>query len=243
MPIKISELERITGVPQSTIRYYVKEGILPQPTKVNKSMAYYDESCVERIALVRELQEKKYYPLSVIKNIISRMDNGISLPSLLSLEDAIFRPRGEGEQRLLSRSEFLDATGIDKGLLDTAEQLNIIIPYNKGGDKPYDQEDVIFAKGIIRGTKDLGIDVREISFYVEYGKKIVEEELRLRKKIVAGKNKDENIAITLTLSEHADELRSYILRRLFQSKVKEMIEKSKDKDKKSLAVTTRGGSR
>ena len=109
MPVKISELERITGVPQSTIRYYVKEGLLPQPTKVNKSMAYYDESCVERIALVRELQEKRYYPLSVIKNIISRMDNGISLPSLLSLEDAIFRPRTEGEQRLMSRQEFMAA--------------------------------------------------------------------------------------------------------------------------------------
>jgi DNA-binding transcriptional MerR regulator len=243
MPIKISELERITGVPQSTIRYYVKEGILPQPTKVNKSMAYYDESCVERIALVRELQEKKYYPLSVIKNIISRIDNGISLTSLLSLEDAIFRPRGEGEQRFLSRAEFLDATGIDEELLDTAEKLNIIIPFNKGGDKPYNQEDVIFAKGIIRGSSELGIDVREISFYVEHGQKIVEEELRLRKKIVAGKNKDENIAITLTLSEHADELRGYILRRLFQSKVKEMMEKSKDKDKKSLAMTIRGGAR
>ena len=241
MPIKISELERITGVPQSTIRYYVKEGILPQPTKVNKSMAYYDESCVERIALVRELQEKRYYPLSVIRNIISRIDNGINLSSLLSLEDAIFRSKVEGDQKLLSRKEFLDITGIDKKLLDTGERLNIIIPYNKGGDKPYNQEDVIFAKGIIRGTSELGIDIREISFYVEHGKKIVEEELKLRKKIVAGKNKDENITITATLSEHADELRGYILRRLFQSKVKEMMEKSKDK--KSPAVNVRGGGR
>ncbi len=225
MPVKISELERITGVPQSTIRYYVKEGLLPQPTKVNKSMAYYDESCVERIALVRELQEKRYYPLSVIKNIISRMDNGISLPSLLSLEDAIFRPRTEGEQRLMSRQEFLAATGIEKSLLDTAEKLKILVPYNQGGTKPYNQEDVLFAKTLMRGSKELGIDIRDMTFYIEHGEKIVEEELRLRKKIVAGKTKNENIRITVTLSEQADELRGYILRRLFQSRVKEMMDK------------------
>ncbi len=225
MPVKISELERITGVPQSTIRYYVKEGLLPQPTKVNKSMAYYDESCVERIALVRELQEKRYYPLSVIKNIISRMDNGISLPSLLSLEDAIFRPRTEGEQRLMSRQELISATGIDKGLLDTAEKLKIIIPYNQGGSKPYNQEDVRFAQTLMKANKELGIDVRDMGFYVNHGEKIVEEELKLRKKIVSGKSKSDNLRITLTLSEHADELRGYILRRLFQSRVKEMMDK------------------
>jgi DNA-binding transcriptional MerR regulator len=225
MPVKISELERITGVPQSTIRYYVKEGLLPQPTKVNKSMAYYDESCVERIALVRELQEKRYYPLSVIKNIISRMDNGISLPSLLSLEDAIFRPRTDGEQRLISRQELIAATGIDKGLLDMAEKLKIIIPYNQGGSKPYNQEDVRFSQTLMKANKELGIDVRDMIFYVHHGEKIVEEELKLRKKIVSGKSKSDNLRITLTLSEHADELRGYILRRLFQSRVKEMMDK------------------
>jgi DNA-binding transcriptional MerR regulator len=230
MPVKISELERVTGVPQSTIRYYVKEGLLPQPTKVNKSMAYYDESCVERIALVRELQEKRYYPLSVIKNIISRMDNGISLPSLLSLEDAIFRPRNQGEQRLMSRQEFLAATGIDKALLDSAERLRILVPYNQGGPKPYNQEDLLFAKSLMRGNKELGIDINDMTFYIEHGEKIVEQELKLRKKIVAGKSKNENIKITVTLSEQADELRGYILRRLFQSRVKEMMEKLPKKE-------------
>jgi DNA-binding transcriptional MerR regulator len=225
MPVKISELERISGIPQSTIRYYVKEGLLPRPTKVNKSMAYYDESCIERIALIRELQEKRYYPLSVIRNIMSRMDNGIPLPSLLTLEDAIFRPRSEGQQGLLSRDEFIAATGIDRKLLDAAEKKRVIIPYNRGGTKPYNQEDVAFARNIISGTKELGIAINEVAFYVEYGEKIVEEELKLRKKIVAGKSKSDNIRITVTLSEHADELRGYILRRLFQTRVKEMMEK------------------
>lgn len=226
MSLKISELEKITGVPQSTIRYYVKEGLLPKPEKVNKSMSYYDESCIERIGLVRRLQEKKYYPLSVIKNVIKRIDEGTNLNGLISLEDAIFRPRDEGEQRLMTKEEFLDASGMDKELLEEAQAMKLLIPYNRGGEKPYNHEDLTFAINVLRGCKELNIDVKDMGFYVEYGRKIVEEEIILRKKLVTGKPRNENIEITAQLSERVDEIRSYILRRLFQSKVTDMIEKS-----------------
>ena len=47
MGIKIGEIAKRSGVPVSTIRFYVKEGLLPFPEKVNKKMAYYDESCIK----------------------------------------------------------------------------------------------------------------------------------------------------------------------------------------------------
>jgi DNA-binding transcriptional MerR regulator len=225
MSLKISELEKITGVPQSTIRYYVKEGLLPKPEKVNKSMSYYDESCIDRIALVIELKEKKYYPLSVIRNIIKSIDKGASLNGLISLRDAIFSPKVEGEQILMDRDEFLKASGMDKEHLKQAEEMKILIPFNKGGKKPYNHEDLNFARHIVWGYKELKTDVTEMKFYVELGEKIVEKEISLRKRIVSGKSKDENIKITARLSERADEMRGYILRRLFQTKVRKMIEK------------------
>lgn len=225
MSLKISELEKITGVPQSTIRYYVKEGLLPRPEKVNKSMSYYDESCIERIALVIELKEKKYYPLSVIRNIIKSIEKGANLNGLISLRDAIFSPKVEGEPILMDRDEFIKASGMDKEHLKKAEEMKILIPFNKGGKKPYNHEDLNFARHIVWGYKELKTDVTEMKFYVELGEKIVEEEIKLRKRIVSGKSKDENIKITARLSERADEMRGYILRRLFQTKVRKMIEK------------------
>jgi DNA-binding transcriptional MerR regulator len=224
MSLKISELEKVTGVPQSTIRYYVKEGLLPKPEKVNKSMSYYDESCIERIALVKELKEKKYYPLSVIRNIIKGIEKGASLNGLISLRDAIFSPKDKGEPILMDRDEFLKVSGMDDELLNMAEAMNILIPFNKGGEKPYDHEDLNFARHIVWGFNELKIDIADMKFYIELGKKIVDEEMKLRKRIVSGKSKDENLKITVHLSERADEMRSYILRRLFQAKVKTMIE-------------------
>jgi len=225
MPLKISELAKVTGVPQSTIRYYVKEGLLPKPAKVNKSMSYYDESCIDRINFVKELQDKKYYPLSVIRNIIKQIEEGTDLQEVLSLEDAIFRPKNDGTRDLFTRKEFLQASGLTEKLLREAESLNIVIPYNRDAEKPYNHEDLQFARNILLGCRDLGIAIKDMTFYVDLGEKIVLEEIRLRKKIVVGKTKDDNLKITALLSERADELRGYIIRRLFQSKVREMREK------------------
>jgi len=91
MEKKIGEIAKQSGVQPSTIRYYVRQGLLPEPNKVNKSMAYYDESCVEKIQAIRYLQEKRYYPLSIIKNVIRRMDEeGMSLEEAESIEDVVF---------------------------------------------------------------------------------------------------------------------------------------------------------
>jgi DNA-binding transcriptional MerR regulator len=63
MGFKIGEIAKRSGVPASTIRYYVKEGLLPSPEKVNKKMAYYDESCITKLEAIQHLQEKRFYPL------------------------------------------------------------------------------------------------------------------------------------------------------------------------------------
>ena len=61
--LKIAELSEITGVPKDSIRYYVKEGLLPRPRKTSRNMAYYDYATfVPRIKLIKELQERRFLP-------------------------------------------------------------------------------------------------------------------------------------------------------------------------------------
>lgn len=67
--MKISELEQRTGIPRETIHYYIREGLLPAPMKKGLRLAYYDESYIGLIDLIKKLQEERYLPLSVIKNL------------------------------------------------------------------------------------------------------------------------------------------------------------------------------
>ena len=55
--MRISELSRRSGVPVATIKYYVREGLLPagEPTAINQAL--YDERHLARIELIRALRE------------------------------------------------------------------------------------------------------------------------------------------------------------------------------------------
>ncbi|MBO3274800.1 Cd(II)/Pb(II)-responsive transcriptional regulator [Pseudomonas schmalbachii] len=51
--MKIGELARITGCPVETIRYYEREGLLPEPARSEGNYRQYDASHVERLSFIR----------------------------------------------------------------------------------------------------------------------------------------------------------------------------------------------
>ncbi len=68
--LKISELAAAAGESVSTVKYYVKEGLVETACKTGKNMAYYAPESVERVKLIRTLQSVKFYPLAVIKHML-----------------------------------------------------------------------------------------------------------------------------------------------------------------------------
>jgi Predicted transcriptional regulators len=237
MKLKIGEIAKRSGTPASTIRYYVQEGLLPKPEKANEKMAYYDESCIERLQIIQELQEKRYFPLYLIKNILRRMDEGLNLPEAETVENAVFGSDDRIGRGLIDRPDFLAATGLTGKELKQAEKLGILIPFTTGADKTlYNKDDVQVGRDGIKKLAGLGMQLNELSFLVELGKKIVEREMALRRKIVAGKSTRENILITAELTRIGDFYRDYILRRLFQKQVEQNIQKSLSKKKRKTAA-------
>jgi len=236
MKLKIGEIAKRSSVRASTIRYYVQEGLLPKPEKANEKMAYYNESCIERLQVIQELKEKRYFPLYLIKNILRRMDEGLSLPEAETVENAVFGSDDRIGRGLIDRPAFLAATGLTEKELKRAENLGILIPFTAGADKTlYNEDDIRIGRdGLIKMIK-LGLVLDELSFFVELGKKIVAKEMALRRKIVAGKSTRENIRITTELTRIGDFYREYILRRLFQKRVEQNIQKSFIKKRKSAA--------
>lgn len=68
-PIRISELERLSGVNRSSIHYYVREGLLSPPVKTGKTMAYYRPGHVRELERIKELQAEGY-PISFIRQLM-----------------------------------------------------------------------------------------------------------------------------------------------------------------------------
>ncbi|MBW2544722.1 MAG: MerR family transcriptional regulator [Deltaproteobacteria bacterium] len=224
MEMKIGEIAKLSGVQPSTIRYYVRQGLLPEPNKVNKSMAYYDKSCVEKVQAIRYLQEKRYFPLSIIKNVIRRMDEeGMSLEEAEVIEAVVFGTANN----LVDRKTFLERTGLTLADYQEAERVGLLMPFVKEkGRVLFNEEDIRFGRDLLKKIRELGLEFRDLEFYVRLGRKIVEHEAELRKRVVKGKSREENTRFTLEVAKRADIMHSYIMRRLFQRNIQTIIQKS-----------------
>lgn len=75
--MKISELSRRSGIPVSTIRYYILEGLLPEAKKTGKTRAYYCGTHLKALDLIRRKQVNEKKQLNRIREEIGKE---VSLP-------------------------------------------------------------------------------------------------------------------------------------------------------------------
>ncbi len=165
--LKMRELSKMTGVPPGTIRYYINEGLLPKPLKTHRNMAYYDQSYVGRIKLIRELQEKRFLPLSIIKQMLEENENPMDseeVKTLLQLEGKLFKnlsalPKFQPPdiQQLSARA------GVS---IDEVEELERIGVISRRPDGLFD-EDCVRIVEILNKLREAGY-TREAGFTSEF---------------------------------------------------------------------------
>jgi len=72
--MKISELCERSGVPLPTIKFYIREGLLPAGRRTAKNQADYSEEHLERLMLVRALRDDAGLPIATIANALRAAD-------------------------------------------------------------------------------------------------------------------------------------------------------------------------
>lgn len=71
--MRISELSSTTGVPVATIKYYLREGLLPQGHATSRTQATYDDTHVDRIRLIRALTESAGLSLARVRVVVDAL--------------------------------------------------------------------------------------------------------------------------------------------------------------------------
>ncbi|WP_428738423.1 MerR family transcriptional regulator [Sulfurimonas sp.] len=81
MSIKMAQLMKETGETRSTLLFYVKEGLLQEPTKPKPNVHLYHDDSIERVRLIKMLQNQLHYSIQQIKQVFddNRFDfeNGV----------------------------------------------------------------------------------------------------------------------------------------------------------------------
>ena len=84
--MRMSELAARSGVPVATIKYYLREGLLPAGRATGATQAVYDESHVERLRLIRVLREIGQVPVASVAAVLHAVDDPASpLPEVIAL--------------------------------------------------------------------------------------------------------------------------------------------------------------
>lgn len=74
--VRMGELSRVTGVPVATIKYYLREGLLPRgEVTTSPNQARYGEEHVRRLALVRSLVEVGGLSIAAVRAVLAAIDD------------------------------------------------------------------------------------------------------------------------------------------------------------------------
>jgi DNA-binding transcriptional MerR regulator len=190
--LRMRELAEASGVPVPTIKHYLREGLLPEPVKTSRNMAYYPPEFVDRIKLIKQLQEERFMPLKAIKSILD--EDPERARALLELEDRILDRALAGERTRTSAAEVRERYGVPNEVLDRLEELEVLSPNSRG----YSPSDIKIIEAISRFRaggydEEIGFTVYDTLRYKSALEDLVRQEVEVVMDRLAGEVPPERV--------------------------------------------------
>ncbi len=188
----MAALAEQSGVSAATIKHYLREGLLPAPVKTSRNMAWYSPEYVDRIKLIKRLQEERYLPLDVIKRILENEPDQVE--ARLELGDALLQ-RSEAalaSGKGLTRKQAVSKLDLPDDVLDAFERIGAIEPHETKGGVRYTQPDAEFLTAIAEFRKSgygeaLGFTVYDALIYMRHLEALARDEVDVISEKLPGK--------------------------------------------------------
>jgi DNA-binding transcriptional MerR regulator len=208
--LKMSELTERSGVSAGTIKHYLREGLLggeDMIVRTSRNMAWYAPALVDRVKLIKRLQEERFMPLKLIRGVIEADPD--RMRALIDLEDRILEQAAAARaSRRMSAAEARRRFDLPANVLERLAEIGVLSPTSRG----YEADDVGIMRAISRfraGGYDeaLGYTVYDTLRYRKALAPLVEEEVRLALDRLAGEVEPERaVAIIASGAEPLREL-------------------------------------
>jgi len=170
MALKMKELMLATGESKSTILYYVKEGLLPEPQKPKPNVHLYDESAIETIRFIKYLQHNFSYTIAEIKAIFAE-NNFQSGESFEMMINALELISGAKENRWYNREDFLEVAELSETQLESYLKRGLLFERAKG----FSSKELEVVE-ILKRAEYLGLESILLDHYVEAARQLAGEE-------------------------------------------------------------------
>jgi len=170
MALKMKALMLATGESKSTILYYIKEGLLPEPQKPKPNLHLYDESAVETIRFIKYLQHSFSYSIAEIKAIFAE-NNFQSGESFKMMVNALELISGATENQWYIREDFLEVAELSDAQLENYLKRGLLFERAKG----FSSKELEVVE-ILKRAEKLGLEGALLDHYVETARALAQEE-------------------------------------------------------------------
>ncbi len=160
MSLKMKNLIELTGESKSTILFYVKEGLLPQPSKPKPNLHLYDESCVNIIKFIKYLQHQFSYSIAQIKTVFSENSFDFSDNFSMMLK-SLQMMSGSVDGIWYNEEDFLELSGLSLKDLQHYLDAGLLFPQERG----YSNQELKIVN-ILQNAERLGLDQELFEHYV-----------------------------------------------------------------------------
>lgn len=170
MSLKMKDLSLQSNESKSTILYYIKEGLLPQPSKPKPNVHLYDESCIQIIKFIKYLQHNFSYSIAEIKNVFN--DNHFDFDgSFEMMVRSLELISGGKENQWYAKQDFLKLVSMNEKQLKAYQKKGYLFERAKG----FSAKEVEIAE-ILERASILGLDFALLDAYVEDAKSLATKE-------------------------------------------------------------------
>lgn len=130
--MRMRELELASGVSRETIRFYIREGLLPAPARTHRNSATYSDEHLARLLTIRRLKDERFLPLSVIRALFAGQSQAWLEPDMLPEIDHLLRDRLDAGGERIDAQAFVEANGGDGAGLPDIAAAGLIQPAGDG---------------------------------------------------------------------------------------------------------------
>ena len=170
MSLKMKELMKLSDESKSTILYYIKEGILPQPSKPKPNVHIYDESCVQILKFIKYLQHNFSYSIAQIQTIFT--ENSFDFDgSFEAMVNSLELISGGKDNLWYAQEDFLELTSMNLATLKEYQNKGYLFERAKG----FSTKEIEIAE-ILNRAKVLGLDFSLLDDYVTDAKVLAKKE-------------------------------------------------------------------
>lgn len=223
MEYKISEVVAKTGVPKSTILYYIKEGLLPEARKLKPNVHRYNDEHVERLRYIRYMKEEVGSSIEQIKAALGNPNRSLSssLSMIEPLMNTLSRVPADAEH--YTQPEFIEAFGLDAAVVAQLIEMGILLPT---GEADFTHKDAAIVN-LVAAFESVGVAPDILKAYAEHAKGLAALERQMQQSLCTARTDDNFSTLWKILFETLFTAKPYLFDRntykLFVSTLKEEL--------------------